>query len=196
MTVEGFRADFDGRTSSAGACNGALPATTSCRSEDSSKFSSIGAMVNGYVDLGTFSGFTPYVGAGLGYSLVRWQGLDNTLYCVGADCPSAAPVSTTQHGGEKDWRFTYALMAGVAYWLLQNCIIATQGENSILKKAIGADWKGKSSPVFYMIGIVLSFVDPWLGGARLERGVPPPAGERPAGPAADESHRVLSDAGR
>ena len=31
------------------------------------------------------------------------------------------------------------LMAGVAYWLLQNCIIATQGENSILKKAIGAD---------------------------------------------------------
>lgn len=120
VTVEGFRADFDGRTSSASACNGALPATTSCRSEDSSKFSSIGAMVNGYVDLGTISGFTPYVGAGLGYSLVRWQGLDNTLYCVGADCPSAAPVSTTQHGGEKDWRFTYALMAGVAYDISRN----------------------------------------------------------------------------
>src|SRR6187402_1349032 len=29
------------------------------------------------------------------------------------------------------------LMAGVAYWMLQSFIIASQGENSILKKAIG-----------------------------------------------------------
>ena len=119
-TVEGFRADFNGTTTSSGACDAGLPGTTFCRSEDSSKFSSIGAMVNGYVDLGTFSGFTPYVGAGLGYSRVRWQGLDNALYCVGADCPSAAPVSNTRHDGESSWRFTYALMAGVAYDISQN----------------------------------------------------------------------------
>jgi uncharacterized membrane protein len=56
------------------------------------------------------------------------------------------------------------LMAGVAYWILQNCIISTQGENSILKKAIGRDLKGKSSPVFYLIGIALSFYSPLLGG--------------------------------
>jgi len=120
VTVEGFRADFNGTTSSADPCDAGLPGTTSCRSEDSSSFSAIGAMVNGYVDLGTYAGFTPYVGAGLGYSLVRWKDLQNTTYCVGVDCPSAAPVATTSHPGQKDWRFTYALMAGVAYDISRN----------------------------------------------------------------------------
>jgi len=57
------------------------------------------------------------------------------------------------------------LMAGVAYWVLQNLIIASQGENSILKKAVGRDWKGKSSPPLYMLGIALSFYNAWLSGA-------------------------------
>ncbi len=57
------------------------------------------------------------------------------------------------------------LMAGLAYWILQNLIIASQGENSILKKAVGSDWKGKSSPILYIIGISLSFYDEWLSGA-------------------------------
>jgi len=60
---------------------------------------------------------------------------------------------------------TVLLMAGIAYWLLQNCIIATQGAHSVLKKAVGRDFKGKSSPVFYLIGIALSFYSPWMGGA-------------------------------
>jgi uncharacterized membrane protein len=57
------------------------------------------------------------------------------------------------------------LMAGIAYWLLQNLIIASQGESSILKKAVGRDWKGKSSPILYIIGIGLSFYNEWLSGA-------------------------------
>lgn len=57
------------------------------------------------------------------------------------------------------------LMAGVAYWLLQNIIIASQGENSILKKAIGKDIKGLSSPVLYVLGITFSFFNEWLSGA-------------------------------
>ena len=39
------------------------------------------------------------------------------------------------------------LMAAVAYWILQQLIIASQGPDSILKKAIGGDWKGKLSLV-------------------------------------------------
>src|SRR3954453_13650111 len=39
------------------------------------------------------------------------------------------------------------LMAAIAYYLLQLAIIRAQGQNSILKKAIGRDWKGKLSPV-------------------------------------------------
>ena len=30
-------------------------------------------MANGYVDLGTYVGLTPYVGAGLGYTYVNWD---------------------------------------------------------------------------------------------------------------------------
>jgi uncharacterized membrane protein len=57
------------------------------------------------------------------------------------------------------------LMAGFAYWILQNLIIASQGENSILKKAVRSDLKGKSSPILYLIGIALSFYNEWLSGA-------------------------------
>ena len=37
------------------------------------------------------------------------------------------------------------LLAAVSYWTLQQVIIASQGHNSLLKKAVGNDWKGKLS---------------------------------------------------
>jgi uncharacterized membrane protein len=54
------------------------------------------------------------------------------------------------------------LMAAIAYWILQQRIISSQGEESLLKKAIGNDWKGKLSPILYIAAIVLSFLSPWL----------------------------------
>ena len=54
------------------------------------------------------------------------------------------------------------LMSGVAYVILQQRIIASQGEDSLLKKAIGSDWKGKLSPILYLTAIVLAFVSSWL----------------------------------
>jgi uncharacterized membrane protein len=60
---------------------------------------------------------------------------------------------------------TVLLAAGIAYWILQQKIISTQGSNSPLKKAIGRDWKGKASPVLYVIGIGLTFVWTWAGQA-------------------------------
>jgi uncharacterized membrane protein len=53
--------------------------------------------------------------------------------------------------------------AAVAYWLLQQAIIATQGPSSVLKEAVGSDWKGKLSPILYLIGIGATFINPWLG---------------------------------
>jgi uncharacterized membrane protein len=52
------------------------------------------------------------------------------------------------------------LMAAVAYWILQNQIISIQGNQSVLKQAIGNDWKGKLSPVIYVTAIALSFWTP------------------------------------
>ncbi|AWH84431.1 hypothetical protein HYN59_04555 [Flavobacterium album] len=56
------------------------------------------------------------------------------------------------------------LMAGVAYVILQNLIIKSQGGESLLAKAIGGDIKGKLSPVLYIAGIGCSFVSNWLSG--------------------------------
>ena len=80
-------------------------------------------MANGYVDLGTYVGITPYVGAGAGYSYLSWGNLNDTTYCVDGAVPCAAVTavdSTCHHGGQDGWRFTYALMAGFAYDLSQN----------------------------------------------------------------------------
>ncbi len=54
------------------------------------------------------------------------------------------------------------LAAAVAYWILQQTIIAEQGPRSRLKAAIGSDWKGKLSPGLYALGIVSAFWWPWV----------------------------------
>src|SRR5512144_1008142 len=46
------------------------------------------------------------------------------------------------------------LMAAIAYYLLEQSIIRAQGPHSTLKKAVGRDWKGKVSPVLYLLAIV------------------------------------------
>jgi uncharacterized membrane protein len=54
------------------------------------------------------------------------------------------------------------LMAAIAYWLLQQLIIASQGPDSILGKAVGRDWKGKLSPLLYVVAIPLAFWSQWI----------------------------------
>ena len=49
------------------------------------------------------------------------------------------------------------LMAAVAFWILQQLIIASQGSGSLLKKAVGRDWKGKVSPALYALGTAAAF---------------------------------------
>jgi len=46
------------------------------------------------------------------------------------------------------------LMAAIAYLLLQQTIIRAQGPDSLLKEAIGRDWKGKVSSSMYVVAIV------------------------------------------
>ena len=57
------------------------------------------------------------------------------------------------------------LMAAIAYWTLQQLIIRSQGANSLLRRAIGGDWKGKLSPALYLVGIVTAFAAPYFAGA-------------------------------
>ena len=57
------------------------------------------------------------------------------------------------------------LMAAVAYELLQRRLILIQGEDSLLARAIGRDWKGKVSPLLYVVAIPAAFVSQWIAGA-------------------------------
>ena len=93
LTADFSRDDFEGSAACAGgACT------------FKADYSTVGLMVNGYADLGTFAGFTPYVGAGLGATYLDWR----DAACSGAGCTSASLE------GKNDFRFTYALMAGAS----------------------------------------------------------------------------------
>ena len=66
-----------------------------------------------------------------------------------------APVPTALYG-------VVLLMAALAYWILQRTIIATQGDGSLLARAVGRDLKGKFSPLIYAIAISLAFLYSWI----------------------------------
>ncbi|HEX2895951.1 MAG TPA: TMEM175 family protein [Marmoricola sp.] len=55
------------------------------------------------------------------------------------------------------------LAAAIAYFVLQQTIVALEGPESRLRKAVGRDGKGKLSPVIYVLGIAAAYVTPWLG---------------------------------
>jgi uncharacterized membrane protein len=56
------------------------------------------------------------------------------------------------------------LLAAIAYYILQNLIIADHGCDSKLAASIGRDLKGKLSLVLYATAIVTSFFQPWISG--------------------------------
>jgi opacity protein-like surface antigen len=120
VTGDFFSGDFNGRISSDSPCSGGAGGT-GCSTRARSSFRAGSLMVNGYVDLGTLAGFTPYVGAGLGATRVSWSSVNAIGSCVDgtSGCGGAASVSA-RYPGDSDWRLTYALMAGVAYEVAPN----------------------------------------------------------------------------
>jgi uncharacterized membrane protein len=68
-----------------------------------------------------------------------------------------APIPTAVYG-------LVLLLAAIAYYILKETIIAAQGPNSVLKAAVGGDWKGKVSPVLYVVAIAAAFVSTWISG--------------------------------
>ena len=55
------------------------------------------------------------------------------------------------------------LLCGLAYVLLERAIIANEGPDCDLARAVAqAPLKEKLSPVAYAVGIALAFVHPWL----------------------------------
>ncbi len=80
-----------------------------CTASYGADYRGVGVMANGYADLATVAGFTPYVGAGLGATRLKWSDAGATYNCGGVNC------GADSFDGAAEWRFTYALMAGVSY---------------------------------------------------------------------------------
>lgn len=55
------------------------------------------------------------------------------------------------------------LMAAIAYYFLAHSLISFHGKESILAAAIGKDKKGFISVIMYITGIILSFINSWIG---------------------------------
>ncbi|MFV8349597.1 TMEM175 family protein [Flavobacterium sp. GT2P42] len=76
---------------------------------------------------------------------------------------SLIPVSSGwmgEHNFAKDTITLYGIIlffAAIAFRLLQNIIIASEADNSLLEKAVGKDFKGKITDALNLSAIVISF---------------------------------------
>jgi len=72
---------------------------------------------------------------------------------MGENCFAVAP--TALYG-------VVLLMAGIAYWILEQTLIAAEGPDSRLGSAVGKDLKGILSLVLYAVAIPSVFMSPWV----------------------------------
>ncbi|MFZ0729777.1 MAG: outer membrane beta-barrel protein [Methylovirgula sp.] len=87
------------------------PDCTTCYDRYSANISSAVFLVNGYVDLGTWYGITPFVGAGVGYT----YNMFNNLTDVGIETGGYGTAPNRGYGS-----IAWAGMAGLSYWLTPN----------------------------------------------------------------------------
>ncbi|TPW32708.1 outer membrane protein [Pararhizobium mangrovi] len=115
-----FRVDFTGDYGSGADFKGHSECgDSSCYSNDTSSAHMLSLLANAYVDLGTYYGITPYVGAGIGGTHIDFGKFTSSTHCGGSACGGAYDLSF-DYDGKSDWRFTYALMAGASVDLTCN----------------------------------------------------------------------------
>lgn len=104
--------------------------TGNCFSETTSDVTASSFMLNGYLDLKNSTGFTPYVGAGVGLAYLSWNGFTASEFCTGAvaaDCGGAGAgtslLATNVYATDNDFALAANLMLGVSYDLTENAKI-------------------------------------------------------------------------
>jgi opacity protein-like surface antigen len=75
----------------------------------SAKLNAVTALFNGYLDLGSWYGVTPYIGAGAGMANLHVHD-----YTRAIPAPTASGLSSSQ------WKFSWAVMGGVGYSIAPN----------------------------------------------------------------------------
>ena len=103
--------------------------TTTCSVRQSANINSLAGLFNGYADLGTWGGLTPYLGAGVGFaritnnaSVAYTDALGNSYgpVLVNPVTGVATNYNFNQSSSRSSYNFAYALMGGVTYSLTQN----------------------------------------------------------------------------
>ncbi len=117
-----FEADFAGSLScfdrvAAPGIIGTTGCGTDLMTAEKATVSTLKLMANAYVDLGHFNGLTPYVGAGIGGAYVTYKDYMQDAVNTFSNGTTTSPMHRELDG---DWRFAYALHAGVSYDLTQS----------------------------------------------------------------------------
>ena len=91
------------------------------------EFNAVLLMANAYVDLGTYAGITPYIGAGVGFAAIDY---DEVVFTSNGE-----PTGTTAEG-EEELRLAWSLSAGASYDVTDN--VAIDGGYRFTRIADGA----------------------------------------------------------
>lgn len=100
--------------------------TASGSNSVSAKVDTFSVMLNGYFDLGTWAGFTPYVGGGIGGAYVTMSSFEST------------PPTTLQPPMAR-WNMAWAAMAGVSYNLSYNVLLDIGYRHIDMGNVVGED---------------------------------------------------------
>lgn len=85
-------------------------------------------------------------------------------------CLSLVPF-TTAWMGESHFSATptalygfILLLAAFSYWWLQHAILKQHADDSSFVLAMGQNWKGRLSPLLYLIAALTAYLSPWISG--------------------------------
>jgi opacity protein-like surface antigen len=124
-----------------------VTATDTCTPHYNSSIQTWDLLGNLYADIGTWYGFTPYIGAGAGVSLTHTSSSVNWFMSNGL------PYQITTDGFYFDWdrsenttryQFAWAAMAGFSYAFSQNILLDVGYRYIDLGKIYGFDTSGNS----------------------------------------------------
>ena len=101
-----FPSNFEGKTS--------LTGYASDSRRDWGKLDSTTGLVNAYLDLGSWSNVTPYVGAGVGVAMNHLQDYRTRVTCLTIACGPLGDRPLVQVHPRRTYELAWALMGGVA----------------------------------------------------------------------------------
>jgi len=91
---------------------------------------------------------------------IMWANM-GLLFCATLIPFGTAWVGENYHASAPTALYGIILMINaVAYYVLQSRIVATMDKKSPFVKALGTDFKGRTSPILYLAGVILAFISP------------------------------------